>query len=48
MRARRVLELLAGGTFTCVGAEDDGTEYEIKVVQDDDEGNVSWEVTGLR
>lgn len=31
-----------GGTFTCTVATEDGTETDVAVTQDDDEGNVSW------
>jgi hypothetical protein len=38
--------LRQGDRFTCTAVTDDGMELEISVVQDDDQGNVSWEVTG--
>jgi hypothetical protein len=38
--------LLAGDTFTCTATTDDGTTLTITVTQKDNQGNVSWEVTG--
>ncbi len=34
----------AGGTFTCTATADDGSTATIEVVQQDDQGNVKWEV----
>ena len=34
----------AGGTFTCTATADDGSTATIEVVQQDDEGNLNWEV----
>ena len=33
-----------GNTFTCTVTADDGTTGEVEVVQEDDEGNVTWEL----
>ncbi|MDZ7577678.1 MAG: DUF4333 domain-containing protein [Candidatus Nanopelagicales bacterium] len=34
----------AGEVFECVGTAEDGEKITIKVTQEDDEGNVAWEV----
>jgi hypothetical protein len=36
----------AGDVFTCTATADDGRTLEITVTQNDDQGNVRWEVTG--
>ncbi|HEX2025608.1 MAG TPA: DUF4333 domain-containing protein [Actinomycetota bacterium] len=36
----------AGGRFECTATADDGSTATISVVQQDDQGNVRWEVTG--
>jgi hypothetical protein len=40
------VEAEAGGTFTCTATADDGSTATITVTQQDDQGNLSWEVTG--
>jgi hypothetical protein len=40
------VEAEAGGTFTCTATADDGSTATITVTQQDDEGNLRWEVTG--
>jgi hypothetical protein len=40
------VEAEAGGTFTCTATTDDGSTATITVTQQDDEGNLRWEVTG--
>jgi len=37
--------LQAGDTFNCTATTDDGTTLTITVVQNDNQGNVHWEVT---
>jgi hypothetical protein len=36
----------AGGTFQCTATGPDGTSLALTVTQTDDQGNVTWEVTG--
>jgi len=38
--------LQAGDTFTCTATTDDGTTLTITVVQNDNQGNVHWEISG--
>ena len=40
------VEPAQGDVFLCTATADDGTVYTIEVTQQDDEGNVVWEVTG--
>jgi Domain of unknown function (DUF4333) len=40
------VEAEAGGTFTCTATADDGSTATITVTQQDDQGNLRWEVTG--
>jgi hypothetical protein len=35
----------AGATFTCTATADDGSTATITVTQQDDQGNLRWEVT---
>jgi outer membrane lipoprotein SlyB len=35
----------AGATFECTATADDGSTATITVTQEDDQGNLSWEVT---
>jgi hypothetical protein len=35
----------AGGRFECTVTADDGSTATVSVVQEDDQGNVRWEVT---
>jgi hypothetical protein len=37
----------AGGRFECTATADDGSTATVSVVQEDDQGNVRWEVTGV-
>jgi Domain of unknown function (DUF4333) len=37
----------AGGRFECTVTADDGSTATVSVVQEDDQGNVRWEVTGV-
>jgi hypothetical protein len=39
------VEAEAGATFTCTATADDGSTATITVTQQDDQGNLSWEVT---
>jgi hypothetical protein len=36
----------AGGTFQCTATNPDGTQITLQVTQTDDQGNVTYEVTG--
>jgi hypothetical protein len=38
--------IAAGDTFTCTATTDDGRTAQIEVTQDDDQGNVTWQVAG--
>jgi hypothetical protein len=40
------VEAEAGATFTCTATADDGSTATITVTQQDDQGNLNWEVTG--
>lgn len=40
------VEAEAGATFTCTATADDGSTATITVTQQDDQGNLRWEVTG--
>jgi Domain of unknown function (DUF4333) len=37
----------AGGRFECTATADDGSAATITVIQEDDQGNVRWEVTSV-
>jgi hypothetical protein len=39
------IKVESGGTFDCTATDDSGATFTIEVVQTDDKGNVSWEVT---
>lgn len=41
------VEAEAGGEFTCTATDTEGNELEVEVVQEDDEGNVDWDVAML-
>lgn len=41
------IEAKEGGEFTCTATDPDGNEIPIKVVQEDDEGNVNWTMNVL-
>lgn len=38
--------IAAGDTFTCMATTDDGRTAQIEVIQDDDQGNVTWSPVG--
>ncbi len=38
------IDLREGNDFECTATADDGTERSVNVTQDDDEGNISWEL----
>lgn len=38
------IKIEEGNEFTCTAEDDQGTTHTIDITQDDDEGNVSWEV----
>jgi hypothetical protein len=38
--------LSAGDVFTCTATANDGRTLEVTITQDDDQGNVRWQVTG--
>lgn len=38
------VEIEEGDTFSCTVVATDGSEGRVEVVQEDDEGNVSWEL----
>ena len=41
------IEAKRGENFECTATADDGTRAKIEVFQEDDEGNVRWEITEL-
>ena len=42
------IKVESGGTFECTATEESGATFTIEVVQTDDAGNVTWEVTGAQ
>lgn len=40
------VEAEAGGQFTCTATDTDGNEGAVSVTQEDDEGNIQWELVG--
>ncbi len=41
------VEVKEGNEFECAVTADDGTAATVTVTQDDDEGNVTWEITEI-
>lgn len=41
------VEAETGGTFTCTATDEEGHSLDVSVVQEDDEGNVDWDVDML-
>ncbi len=41
------IEAKQGENFECIATADDGSRARIRVVQQDDDGNVRWEITDL-
>jgi uncharacterized protein DUF4333 len=42
------IKVESGGKFECTATEESGATFTIEVVQTDDKGNVTWEVTGAQ
>ena len=42
------IKVESGATFECTATEESGATFTIEVVQTDDAGNVTWEVTGAQ
>lgn len=40
------VEAEAGGTFTCTATDAEGNDAAVNVTQEDDEGNIQWELGG--
>ena len=40
------VEIMAGAQFTCTATDSDGNQGPVTVTQEDDEGNVQWDLEG--